>query len=61
MYAASTYTFLPQCTSCLVLYYGGKMLSEPHPEIQNGDLVSFVFYMQARLRLRLEGGEWTQL
>ena len=24
-FAASTYTFLPYCTSCLVLYYGGKL------------------------------------
>ena len=44
-YAASTYTFLPYCTSCLVLFYGGKL--HDAGQVGGGDLVSFVFYMQS--------------
>ena len=44
-YSALTYTFLPYCTSCLVLYYGGKLVHEG--KLQGGELVSFVFYMQS--------------
>ena len=44
-YAASTYTFLPYCTSCLVLYYGGQLHDQG--QVGGGDLVSFVFYMQS--------------
>ena len=26
VYSSTTFTFLPQCTSCLVLFYGGKLV-----------------------------------
>ncbi len=35
----------PDCASCLVLYYGGKLVQ--NDELGSGDLVSFVFYMQS--------------
>ena len=44
-YASTTFTFLPYCTSCLVLYYGGKLVQTGG--IENGELISFVFYMQS--------------
>lgn len=43
-FSALTYTFLPYCASCLVLYYGGKLIHKD--KLQSGELVSFVFYMQ---------------
>ena len=44
-FSAITYTFLPYCASCLVLYYGGKLVQ--HDGLGSGELVSFVFYMQS--------------
>ena len=44
-YAATSYTFLPQASYCLVLYYGGKL--NARGEVGSGDLVSFVFYLQS--------------
>jgi len=44
-FSALTYTFLPYAASCLVLYYGGKLLHRD--QLSSGDLVSFVFYMQS--------------
>ncbi|GAB5361251.1 hypothetical protein AAMO2058_000697400 [Amorphochlora amoebiformis] len=44
-YAALTFTFLPYATSCLVLYYGGKLTRQN--DLNSGELVSFVFYMQS--------------
>lgn len=44
-YASSTFTFLPQVTSCLVLYYGGLLIADK--QLDRGHLVSFVFYMQS--------------
>jgi ABC-type multidrug transport system fused ATPase/permease subunit len=44
-FSALTYTFLPYCASCLVLYYGGQLVDNDH--LANGELVSFVFYMQS--------------
>jgi ABC-type multidrug transport system fused ATPase/permease subunit len=44
-FSALTYTFLPYAASCLVLYYGGKLIHRGH--LSSGALVSFVFYMQS--------------
>jgi len=44
-FSALTYTFLPYCASCLVLFYGGKLIH--HDALKSGNLVSFVFYMQS--------------
>jgi ABC-type multidrug transport system fused ATPase/permease subunit len=44
-FSALTYTFLPYCASCLVLYYGGKLIRRD--QLGAGILVSFVFYMQS--------------
>eukprot|EP00968_Pinguiococcus_pyrenoidosus_P022918 scaffold3469_cov246-Pinguiococcus_pyrenoidosus.AAC.6 len=45
LYAGLSFTFLPYCSYCLVLYYGGRLNSKG--EIESGDLVSFVFYLQS--------------
>ena len=47
-FSALTYTFLPYAASCLVLYYGGKLIH--HGALHSGELVSFVFYMQVGAR-----------
>lgn len=44
-YAGLTFTFLPQASFCIVLYYGANLIGSG--QIQKGDLVSFVFYMQS--------------
>ena len=44
-FSALTYTFLPYCASCLVLFYGGQLVD--NDRLSNGALVSFVFYMQS--------------
>jgi len=44
-YSALTFTFLPYCASCLVLYYGAKLIG--NDKMKSGELVSFVFYMQS--------------
>lgn len=44
-YAGLTFTFLPQASFCVVLYYGANLIGSG--QIQKGDLVSFVFYMQS--------------
>ena len=44
-FSALTYTFLPYCASVVVMYYGGKLVS--NGSISGGDLVSFVLYMQS--------------
>ena len=36
---------LLQVTSCVVLFYGGKLIDSG--EVKSGDLVSFAFYMQS--------------
>jgi len=44
-YAGLTFYFLPEATTCLVLFYGGRLVTAG--EIGGGDLVSFAFYMQS--------------
>lgn len=54
-YSSLTFTFLPYCTYCLVLYYGAQLTRSPAGcgagaakcELSAADLVSFVFYMQS--------------
>ena len=57
VYSSTTFTFLPYCAYCLVLYYGAQLTQSP-PGCGDGDglapcdiaasgLVSFVFYMQS--------------
>lgn len=42
---AIIFTFLPCMATAIVLYYGGKLVSEDH--IKTGDLVSFMLYQQS--------------
>ena len=57
VYSSTTFTFLPYCAYCLVLYYGAQLTRSPegcgatkeapHCSIDASGLVSFVFYMQS--------------
>lgn len=56
-YSSLTFTFLPYCTYCLVLFYGAQLTrtpagcssgeAAPACELSPANLVSFVFYMQS--------------
>ena len=49
-YSALTFTFLPYCCACLVLYYGAQLVHQGG--MRPGQLVSFVFCARAPLRAR---------
>ena len=58
-YSSLTFTFLPYCTYCIVLYYGAQLTATPEGcgggegsplcQLDPPGLVSFVFYMQSLL------------
>jgi len=55
-YSSLTFTFLPYCTYCIVLFYGAQLTQtpaqcghdgQPQCHLSASSLVSFVFYMQS--------------